>query len=349
MTPDKNISVTEKMPEPQKSVMPVEAAHLLPANPGISKGERLYNWTVYSGLNYWTVLITSLAMGDYLKNLSGRKHLLWATGKIAKGLESAGMNLNKAHHNTKIALETLSLTAGGWLLLIPLRMLENRKRPVVHWLNKKFGVDQTALDGHELTPDEIYLEQEQPTQSWARVIGRRLLASVVVVSSGNIADHVGRDTSISRTHEYAINPYDPKSEIVTHTGHPGGLERLTNVVVKGLEHLSEGSNIMKGRTKRWVELLTLDTLFTRISATVMHLTNGARKMERERAKHKAEEAQAVTFAENTPPPMDENAPLTFSEKLSSSRIVAQKGSLPSFREQVVAQQQDAALAPGVSA
>lgn len=271
-------------------------------DPVISKGEKFYNWVVYSFVNYWVNLTGSVALADKVINGSWRKPFDLAIGKVAKSVQGSGIikSLEVAHNNSKVALETLALTGGGWLLVIPMKWMEDRKRPIVRWLNKKFGEEQIGADGHALTADEIYIEKEQPHQSWARVLGRRVLASTAVVLSGSALDHGFKDKSKLVKHEYKINPYKADSELVVHEAHLGGKERITNLITnyvhKGLE--VGGETLQKGGViERWIRLLALDSFFTKVSAMVMFLTNGAKK---KKMPHEVNSAPAVAAAPALP-------------------------------------------------
>jgi|GEM_PF-3306757 len=251
--------------------------------PTQSKGEKVFNWSVYSGLNYWVNLGISIVVADIFTAGKGRKPLDWMIGKTAKGIASTKvMSLEKAHHNSRVGLETLTLLTGGWALLVPMKWLEDRKRPIVHWLNEKMGVDQTAPDGHKQTAEEIYIKEEQPKQSWGNVIKRRLIASAAVMGTGMVLDHALADKKQLRSSEYPIDPYDPNSEIIKREGHLGGKERTTdfvaNLVNKGYGKIvgKDPKDIDRNHiAQRYLNLAVLDTIFTKLTAIIMHKTNGA--------------------------------------------------------------------------
>jgi hypothetical protein len=211
--------------------------------PEMGEGEKKFEWWTYTGLNYWVNLISSVAVADYLLNpaSSGRKKLDYVIEKGTLAVEKMGVSLKTSHHNSKVWLETLALTSGGWFLLVPMKWLEDHKRPIVHWLNDKLGVDQTAPDGHKKTPDEIHIEKEQPKQSWGEVIWRRFLATIAVTFTGLALDHSFKDKSISLPQEkYMVGG----REIVYDAKVLGGKDRSTGAIVnfanKGLKLLKLG-------------------------------------------------------------------------------------------------------------
>lgn len=267
----------------QHNAAPKQEAAPLPKQE-MSKGERWYNWIVYSGINYWVNLVSSVAMADVLIFGKGRKPMDWAIGKVAKGLEASGMmKLKSAYHNSKTTLETLTLLSGGTLLLVPMKILEDHKRSVVHWLNDKLGVDQTAPDGHKQTPDEIFIECEQPKQSWWTAIKRRVYAIATVAAVGQVIEHtMANKGKILPGHSYDLNPYDATAGKVAFDGHhQGGKDRATESIMswvnKGAEMVGVAKPVQTPWVQRWLGLAALDTFFTKVSAVVMKVTNGAKQ------------------------------------------------------------------------
>jgi|GEM_PF-5147978 len=241
-----------------------------------SKGEKLFSWGVYSGINYWVNLASSIAIADYFCNLGGKKAIEGGANRIAK-MMSGGDKLRhaKVFGQAQTALRTLTLLSGGWLLVIPMKLMEDNKRPIVHWLNEKMGVDQTAPDGHKLTPDEIYIEQEQPKQSWLNVLLRRTLATAAVVGTGQALNELARD----RTKTAAFAKSHPNSKEDPHGGKSRVEKWVVDTVNSGLNKVG-ATGLTKdknGMFQRYLALAALDTVFTKITAVIMKVTNGAKK------------------------------------------------------------------------
>ncbi len=243
----------------------------------MSKGENVFNKTVYTGLNYWLNLIMSVGIADYALNLKGRERLDSWINKSTH-LLSKMMPIKKAHHNSKIAIETFVLTSGGLILLFPLKWMEDNKRPIVHWLNKKLGIEQKTKDGKEKTPEEIHIDQEQPKQSWGNVILRRIAGTAAVVAAGLGLDHFARGNKILDPEHYNLGDgrtitYDKKVE--------GGKIRVTDAVFnqlnKAAKYIRGKEFAEKSTASRWTKLAILDSVFTIITAIVMKVTNGAKK------------------------------------------------------------------------
>ena len=179
--------------EPEKDKDAVAASRVEPV---MSEGEEKFNSITYKGLGFWTNLGLSVVLAEiaiYGKGMwsKGLKYSInRTTYHISNVLKSLSKNPNQeaiermVHNNTRVGYESLSLLTGGSILLFPLKFLEDNKRKIVHWLNNKMGVDQTAPDGHEKTPEEIYIEKEQPKQSAGNLIKRRLIGTVSVVGAG---------------------------------------------------------------------------------------------------------------------------------------------------------------------
>ncbi len=243
-----------------------------------SKGEKVFNWTAYTGLNYWVNLVSSIAIADYFVNLGGRDKLNDRINSTARLLEKFKVPIKKAHHNSKIGWETFALTSGGLILLAPLKWMEDNKRPIVHWLNKKFGVEQKTADGREKTPEEIHIEQEQPKQSWGNVILRRIAGTAAVVAVGMGLDHFARGTKILDPEHHNLGG----GRIITHDSKvQGGKDRVTDFIFDKINNVSgklRGKRFDKNEiVSRWTKFAILDSVFTVITAVVMKMTNGAKK------------------------------------------------------------------------
>ncbi|MDX1974231.1 MAG: hypothetical protein SFT92_01000 [Rickettsiales bacterium] len=254
--------VPDQTPEPVKTKQ----------HPPASKGEKWFDWMVYSGLNYWVNLAMSIAITDYFTRLGGRQTLDKAIGATSRAVAGMGLKLETAQQHSRVAWETFMLTSGGNLLTVPLKYMEDNKRNIVYWLNEKLGEKQIAPDGHKMTPDEIYIEKEQPKQSWLNVFLRRGAGIVAVTGSGIALDHIAGDKTVPRTYSYTVDG-------VTHTkeGHLGGKERITNLAIGGLNQILPEKMVKSPAVQSYMNLAVLDLVFTKLTAAIMHMTNGAKK------------------------------------------------------------------------
>lgn len=302
-----------------------------------SKGEKLFTWGVYSGLNYWFNLASSIVMADYFCNKGGQKYI----EKGANGIANMFAKNNPTRHakvfgHSKTALRTLTLLSGGWALVVPIKLLEDNKRSVVHWLNEKMGVDQTAPDGHKMTPDEIYIEQEQPKQSWLNVILRRTLATAAVMGTGHALNELARDRKATE----AFKLSNPESKDDPHGGKSRVEKWVVDTVNKGLDGVG-ATSLTKNKTgifQRYLSLAALDTIFTKITAVIMYATNGSKKAHM--PKEISDDADPLVTAtplnhlHSTPQPVHQH----------EHQAPAAEASKPGFSEKVAAQKAESGKA-----
>lgn len=242
--------------------------------PEMSIGEKQYNRRVYFWMNYALNLVGSLAIADYVRNLGGRKYLDQGINAISKGLSATKLLTHKTAKNTAaIVLGTLALNSGGWVLLVPSTWIENRKRKIVHALNEKAGVEQIAPDGHKETPEEIYIEQEQPKQSPMNAFKRRLMASGATIATGLVLNKV-----LAKKLPNPMMVDGHLSEVL------GGEKRITDFVVNQSNRALTSGYVPGGdwlaknkRVQAYLGFGALDWVYTIITAKIMHLTNGAKK------------------------------------------------------------------------
>jgi hypothetical protein len=280
------------------------AVNTFTATHTMSKGERWYNWVVYQGMNYWLNLAMSVVITDIFKNRGGKNALKWTADKISRGLTATTpFKERDAFHHSKTALETFALLSGGNILLIPLKWLEDRKRPIVHWFNKKLGVDQTADDGHELTPDEIYIKEKQPEQSWGKIIWRRVLGILAVVGIGHVINGAFRDRTKPLPMHDEPDTYGGKTRITDWVmGYPNRDTGVNKVLNSG--YIPGGKWLAKNEyAQAYMGFTVLDSIFTAITAVIMRVTNGAKKNgdAKEKTEVKFKLPSAVAASDAQPP------------------------------------------------
>lgn len=257
--------------------------------PEMSRGEKWYNRLVYQGLNYWVNLGLSLYITDLFVHGGGKldpsrlwqKDGGWFKAKYKNGVRGimnaftgllgGGENGRaRAKRFGEIAIGTFTLNSGGNILLIPTKFLEDYKRPIVHWLNKYvFGEKQLAADGHEKTPDEIYIKEEQPKQSWLRMITRRALGFAVTTSTGLLIDW-GLKQKLDK-------PYRDEDGVLVK--YKVGQDVFTEAAVGGVNYTltAAGGSEIKGTPKRYLAYASLDWIYTVMTSWILHRTNGAHK------------------------------------------------------------------------
>jgi len=241
----------------------------------MSKGEIWYNRIVYKVLNYWVNLGISLVITDVFAHGRGKGFFTNGVNRIATGLTSTGLMKNKtATRFGEVLLGTFTLNSGGNLMVIPTKIAEDNKRPIVHLLNKKFFKEkQLAPDGHEETPDEIYIAEEQPKQSWGNIIKRRAMGFGATTAVGMVLDK-----ALAKKRDV---PIMMNGELSTHIN---GQQRYTDATVKAASYVLNSGVIPGGKAlaandgvKRYMGYAALDWIYTIITSKIMHVTNGAKK------------------------------------------------------------------------
>ncbi|MFM9890030.1 MAG: hypothetical protein ACKVOE_05210 [Rickettsiales bacterium] len=131
-----------------------------------SKGEKLFDWLVYGGINYLGTFALTVVVADWLQTHAwGRAVCDWGKRGLLKAKFSEGV--------ADAAVTTSILMQGGTLMLLPVHWLEKRRTGIVAWFNEKFGD----------TTDRTMIAQEVPEQTWGSLVKGRLVAWAVVFSA----------------------------------------------------------------------------------------------------------------------------------------------------------------------
>ena len=300
----------------------------------MSLGEKRYNQIVYQGINYWLNLSISMVITDFFLHGKGKNFFHKGVEKSTQALmASTPMKRPMAKWLSEIALGTFSLNSGGNILLIPTKFIEDNKRYWVHKLNDSMGVDQTAPDGHKETADEIYIEQEQPKQSWLLMIGRRVLGWGATTAVGLTLDRV-----------LAKKLPVPHMEDGVPVTHIPGQKIFTDNVVNTVN-----SVVNAGPTaQRYMGYAALDSIYTLITSKILHSTNGARKA---KAPNEIgdDAAPKATFDIGEEPPYTESntAKIIPATQRSAADIIKAKASNESFAQSVTRENNTPHLQMGV--
>jgi len=281
----------------------------------MSKGEKWYNWLVYTGMNYWMNLGISLFITDVFLHGKGKQFFHDGVASATQKLTNAtGMSRANAKWLSEVGLGTFSLNSGGNILLIPTKFLEDAKRPIVYWLNEKLGVDQTAPDGHKQKVDEIYIEQEQDPQSWPRMIGRRVLGWMASTSVGLTLDRV--------LAQKLATPIMVDGEMVTKKlGQKVYTDATQNVVNSTLDAVGGSALVKSPMFQRYTSYAALDWIYTIITSKILHATNGAHK---EKMPHEiGENGNGDTEVKEAKP--EQAAPVSASQEAPRETVIMPSG------------------------
>ncbi len=253
-----------------------------------SKGERVFNYATYTGIGFLLNLGLSVAITDYFTHGKGST-LLRALSKHSANLlhDVSGASAAKLENTTYGFLKTNALQSGGHVVMVPIKLLEDSKRHIVHRINRFLGVDQPILkDGKEVPMAQLKEEElpelfeDQPKQSWWNVILRRATGLVFTTAIGT---GLGEERLQKVEHTLTDKMFLP------------ALRKLPSPAVQNLAN--------NDTFARYARLVSLDQFFTLITSTVTYITNGAKKHEK---------APAPTTIVQSIPPL----PLAMSDEAS---------------------------------
>ena len=152
---------------------PVANAATEPANTAqtrkLSAGEKLFDFIIYGPVNFFGTLIATVPIAWSLQHGFGKKGF----DRVAEGLTKLGASKEASR---SILLSTTTMM-GGNLMLIPVKLAENVKVPIVRMLNRWMGD----------TTDPAAIE-EAPKQTWMSLLQGRIVAWTTVFVSMFAAD-----------------------------------------------------------------------------------------------------------------------------------------------------------------
>lgn len=254
----------EKHTTPQTiNVTPVAGAELAQERPR-SLGERMFDYITYGGIGFGLNLGLSVLITDYFTHGNGEKLLQQLTKKSTGAIHGVSGIAPKKLENTVYSFwKTNLLMSGGHVVMIPIKLMEDSKRHMVHRLNLMLGVDQPILKNGEIVPvsslseDELpHLSEDQPKQSWLRTAYRRVLGISATMALGTM---MGKQ----RMHDVE----DVLTDKLI-------LPSMRATPIKSVQNIAENE-----RFQRYAKLVSLDQFFTVITSGIAYITNGAKKHE----------------------------------------------------------------------
>lgn len=149
-----------------------------------SRGEKIFNISVYKGIGWITNAAISVYLTDLLIHGKGRPYCDQAIHSLAPKFERfLGDHPEKALNRAESSVFCAGLFTGGTILLYPIKKLEDNKARLVkfidHTYNQTFGVDTTELAIQKNAHNRL---EKEPTPSWGNVLLGRVLGTIAVVS-----------------------------------------------------------------------------------------------------------------------------------------------------------------------
>jgi hypothetical protein len=117
-----------------------------------SVGEKIFDWTTYSGINGIGTFALTLPVAYFLKHGGGKPHYDKAAAALERQLVKV-LPQDISGKASKIFLETSILMQGGNAMLLPVGIAEHYKVPIVKGLNQFLG-DKTDPSTIEAAPKQ---------------------------------------------------------------------------------------------------------------------------------------------------------------------------------------------------
>lgn len=120
----------------------------------------------------------------HLRSLTGKPEFTAEASRMFKTLANDSQALKTSRTNARVWTSFFMLSAGGWLLMFPIKWLEDYKAPIVkYWDNryeKKHHLTEIQKDALHARHDEL---DKEPPQTYASVLIARLLSYPFVIGS----------------------------------------------------------------------------------------------------------------------------------------------------------------------
>lgn len=218
-----------------------------------TKGEKLFDFGLYTGLNYFMNLGLSVVIADaFLSGKGGMNRFFLNFRSKTNATFGKLMSEKAAKEWSDIAAKTATLPVGGHILMIPIKLLEDRKKRITYWINSKFFPEEYERQGIAIKPlsqmsdDELPEVVECPPKvSWYSTFKRRMLSWGAVIATNSILDRGVRIGDKSFNHFVE-------------------------------DHASNALGLRKGsQLDNYVRLTATDSYLTVITAFITRITNGS--------------------------------------------------------------------------
>lgn len=143
---------------------------MYPAEHFVTAGEKRFDSRAYMGLGYIANVLLSLGAVYFIERMRpGQQTMNW----LMKGADKMPNAISGAARF--LASKTFFLT-GGFAVLVPIKMMEDKKYEMVKKWNREIYGDRADTDQQILQSEQEI--KEAPKQGWASILGSRVLSLI---------------------------------------------------------------------------------------------------------------------------------------------------------------------------
>lgn len=218
-----------------------------------TKGEKWFDKIVYTGIGYFANLGLSVVIADAFLHGKGSLNRFFVDfrSKTNSALSKV-MSEKAAKEWSDIASKTATLPVGGHVVMVPIKLLEDRKKRITYWINSNFFPEEYKNQGIAIKPVSQLADDElpevvecPPKASWLATAKRRMLSWGAVIATNSILD---RGVKIG--------------------------DKSFNQFVE--DNASKMTGLQKGsKLDNYVRLTATDSYLTVITAFITRITNGS--------------------------------------------------------------------------
>jgi hypothetical protein len=161
------------------------------------------------------------------------------TEKEIKLARKIGINQSGLHGEAKSMVMLLLLMSGGFLLMAPIKWLEDAKVPIVKWLDKHFGPSNPTPE-QQRNQDAYYkyIEENECRQTWGSVLLSRAitLAGVITLHRNWAQERNFVNSTVSAVSGKPVNPHNPTWKGFDHTS-----EQVAERAISGARSIMPGA------------------------------------------------------------------------------------------------------------
>jgi hypothetical protein len=254
-------------------VKPNSSEPMAAAAPVKTRGEKLFDWLTYGGLNGVGTFIITIPFAD------------WGNRKVfdswSKGLVET-FKLSKGTARTAVSATTLGI--GGTVMLLPVYIAEHYKKPISEWLNRRFGNEQEQ---------KMKVENLAP-QTVGSLIKGRLVAWCAVFSGFKGAELISKAMGKGDALQQFEQRFGEKvCKVLDTPMHDKAIMETARAEGKSLENAWK---LAETKTYRYGKLGALDIFATTAATSILYVTSRIFAKRREAARAERETMKPLVKA-----------------------------------------------------